>query len=81
MSYAQQQIIDLAPKLSDEAADAVVKVMNTFIVVESKSVQAAQNDKALAFEKLDRIVAGFTPVVDPDKELAEAREAKYGTPN
>lgn len=78
MSNAQQQIINLAPRLSEEAANAIVKVMNTFIVVEGKAAKSPKNEKMLAFERLDRIVSGFTPVLDPDKELAEARGAKYG---
>lgn len=79
MSYAQQQIIDLAPKLSDEAANAIVKVMNTFIVVEGKVAKPAVSEKRKAYLRLKNMVGGFSADFDPDKEIAEAREARYGT--
>lgn len=79
MSYAQQQIIDLAPRLSDEAANAIVKVMNTFIVVEGKTERPAMSEKRQAYLRLKKMVGGFPADFDPGKEIAEAREAKYGT--
>lgn len=79
MSYAQQRIIDLAPRLSDEAASAIVEVMNTFIMVEGKSQKPAVSEKRQAYLRLKNMVGGFPADFDPDKEIAEAKEAKYGT--
>lgn len=79
MSYAQQRIIDLAPRLSDEAANAIAEVMNTFIVVEGKAKKTAMSEKRQAYLRLKEMVGGFPADFDAEKEIAEAREAKYGT--
>lgn len=79
MSYVQQQIIDMAPQLSDTAADAVYKVMSTFIVLENKRKNTDVSEKRQAYLRLKKMVGGFPADFDPEKEIAEAREAKYGT--
>lgn len=43
---------------------------------EGKAGKPVKNEKSEAFEKPDQIVSGFLQILDPDKELAEAREAK-----
>lgn len=79
MSLAQQQIIDMAPQLSDAAANAVVNVMSTFIVLEGRKKDTNVSEKRQAYFRLKKMVGGFPEDFDPEKEIAEAREAKYGT--
>lgn len=78
MSYVQQQIIDMAPQLSDSAADAVYKVMSTFIMLENKK-NTGISEKRQAYLRLKKMVGGFPADFDPEREITEAREAKYGT--
>lgn len=52
MSYVQQQIIELAPQLSDKAANAVLNIMNTIVVLERKTEKPALSEKKQAYLRM-----------------------------
>lgn len=78
MSYAQQQIIDMAPDLTEDDANFVANFMSRLIVVNGRRKSKTESDKMRALKELEEVVAGYSPISDPEKEIMEARDAKYG---
>lgn len=78
MSYAQQQIIEMAPELTEEDANFVADFMSRLLVFNGKKKNSAQSNKMTALRELEEIAAKYSPIPDPEKEIAEARDAKYG---
>lgn len=44
----------------------------------AKVLDSNPNSKIQAFQRLEKIVDSYTMIEDPDRELAEARDEKYG---
>lgn len=79
MTYAQERIVTLAPALSDFDANMILTLMERLVRPLKEKELHFQSEKERAYQELSKMVGGFPADFDPDKELAVAREEKYGT--
>lgn len=78
MSTTQEQVIKYVVNMSEVDAKFVLEIIERLIMKEKTTVNPAVSNRMKAFQKLEQLRGGFPVDFDPDKELAEAREAKYG---
>ena len=78
MSTTQEQVIKHVINMSDVDAKFILEIIERLITKEKATVNPEVSNKMKAFQKLEQLRGGFPADFDPDKELAEAREAKYG---
>ena len=81
MSTAQEQVIRHVMNMSDVDARFILEIIERLISKDKTAVNPAVSDKMKAFQKLETLRGGFPTDFDPDKELAEARDKKYGNFN
>jgi len=79
MACAQQRIRDMAYELSDDDANMIAGFMSRLIVLEKDNKKPVMNEKKQAYLSLKEMIGGFPADFDSDKEIATAREKKYGT--
>lgn len=77
MSTTQEQIISRVVSMSEIDAKFILEIIERLIPKERILINPTISDKMKAFQKLEQLRGGFPADFDPDKELAEAREAKY----
>ncbi len=78
VSTTQEQVISHVVNMSDVDAKFILEIIERLIPEEKTAVNPATSDKMEAFQRLEQLRGGFPADFDPDKELAEAREEKYG---
>lgn len=78
MSTTQEQVIRYVVNMSEVDAKFVLEIIERLIAKEKAMVNPAVSNRMKAFQKLEQLRGGFPVDFDPDKELSEAREAKYG---
>ncbi|MCM1099786.1 MAG: hypothetical protein NC079_09710 [Clostridium sp.] len=78
MSKTQEQVINHVINMSEIDAKFILEIIERLIPKEETAVNPVVSDKMKAFQKLEQLRGGFSTDFDPDKELAEAREEKYG---
>ncbi len=78
MSTTHEQVIKYVINMSDIDAKFILEMIERLIMKEKTTLHPAVSDKMKAFQKLEQLRGGFPTDFDPDKELAEAREEKYG---
>lgn len=80
MSIMQEKVINRVADMSDVDVQFLLEIIDRLIPQGKEEGQTAElNKKKEAFEKLELLRGGFPTDFDYDKELAEAREAKYGS--
>ncbi len=89
MTALKMELDRLTDGLSDEAMRLVIGMVRQLVLpLDHKTDQVQQavadtpgreNQKMEAFHRLVASAGGFPADFDPDRELAEAREAKYGS--
>ncbi|MCM1267586.1 MAG: hypothetical protein NC302_06745 [Bacteroidales bacterium] len=79
MSTAQEQVINHVINMSDVDVRFILEIIERLIPKEKTAVSSTVSDKMQAFQRLEQLRGGFPTDFDPDKELAEAREEKYGS--
>ncbi|MCM1089773.1 MAG: hypothetical protein NC413_02950 [Muribaculum sp.] len=79
MSTAQEQVIKHVINMSDVDAKFILEIIERLIPRDKETVNMTVSDKMKAFQRLEQLRGGFPTDFDPDKELAEAREEKYGS--
>ncbi|MCM1049111.1 MAG: hypothetical protein NC433_11890 [Clostridiales bacterium] len=78
MSTAQEQVINHVANMSDVDVKFILEIIERLIHKENETVNPTVSDKMKAFQRLEQLRGGFPIDFNPDKELAEAREEKYG---
>lgn len=78
MSTTQEQVIRYVVNMSEVDAKFILEIIERLITKKETTVHPMVSDKMKAFQKLEQLRGGFPADFDPDKELAEAREEKYG---
>ena len=79
MSTAQEQVINHVVNMSDVDAKFILEIIERLIPKEKATVSPTVSDKMKAFQRLEQLRGGFPVNFDSDRELAEAREEKYGS--
>jgi len=79
MSTTQEQVISRVINMSDMDAKFILEIIERLIPKEEAMVNSAVSNKMRAFERLEKLRGGFPVDFEPDKELAKAREEKYGS--
>lgn len=80
MSIMQEKIIRRVINMSDVDVRFLLEIIDRLIPQGKGDGQLVElNTKKEAFERLESLRGGFPADFDYDKELAEAREAKYGS--
>ncbi|MCM1158202.1 MAG: hypothetical protein NC300_05410 [Bacteroidales bacterium] len=78
MSTTQEQVIEHVVNMSDVDAKFILEIIERLISGEKAAVNPTVSDKMKAFQRLEQLRGGFPAEFAPDRELAEAREKKYG---
>ena len=79
MSVIQEQAIRLIQQLSDEKIQAIITLATDEVtLMQLSKIEKAAKKKA-ALNALEEIKLDLPENFDPDKELADALEEKYGT--
>ncbi len=78
MSTTQEQVISHVVNMSDVDAKFILEIIERLIPEKKMVINPATSEKMKAFQRLEQLRSGFPVDFDPDKELAEAREEKYG---
>lgn len=78
MSTTQEQVIRYVINMSEVDAKFVLEIIERLIAKEKEVLDPAVSNRMKAFQKLEQLRGGFPADFNPDKELAEARDAKYG---
>lgn len=79
MSTTQEKVINHVINMSDVDAKFVLEIIERLVSKEKTTVKPTVSDKMKAFQRLEQLRGGFPADFDPDRELAEAREEKYGS--
>ncbi len=89
MTALKMELESLTDGLSDEAMRLVIGIVRQLVLpLDHKEIRFQQaaadtegrkSEKIEAFHRLVASAGGFPADFDPDRELAEAREAKYGS--
>lgn len=78
MSAMQEQVVRRVAQMSDADAKFLLEIIDRLIPTKDSVQKPKQTEKMQAFLRLEDLRGGFPADFDADKELAEAREAKYG---
>lgn len=79
MSTTQEQVISRVINMSDMDAKFILEIIERLIPKEKEMSDSVASSKMRAFQRLEKLRGGFPADFDADKELAEAREEKYGS--
>lgn len=83
MTALKREVIQLVEQMPEEQMPYVIQYIHTLKNKDLSTEQVSEskqpvNSKMLAFLELEKMLVPILPELDYDKELAEARNEKYG---
>lgn len=83
MTALKREVIQLVEQMPEEQMPYVIQYIHTLKNKDLSTEQVSEskqpvNSKMVAFLELEKMLVPILPELDYDKELAEARNEKYG---
>lgn len=83
MTALKREVIQLVEQMPEEQMPYVIQYIHTLKSKDLRTNQILDSDltvtpKMAAFQELEKMLVPISPELDYDKELAEARNEKYG---